>query len=78
MTQLGELYVIRFDFPGGAPVVYAGLHKGAFGWAPSLETAETYESAEAAQRVLENGYGENAAAYGRVMTVKEARDAEGS
>lgn len=58
-------YVIRFNFPEGT-VLYAGMHKGAFGWAPTTATALVYEDREAAARVLANAY-PNIAEHGAVV-----------
>ena len=61
-------YAIRFNY---APdwIVYAGMHKGAFGWAPQLETALLYDDKEVAERVLKNCYGKASAEYGEVIEV---------
>lgn len=64
-------YAIRFDFPDDWPEpgqLFAGMYKGAFGWAPTLATALLYDDEETAQRVLANGYG-SAAKYGSVVLV---------
>lgn len=63
-------FAIRFDFPEGG-VVYAGMHKGAAGFAPSLLTAELYDTAEIAERTLANAYGPSSRQYGRVEDVTE-------
>jgi hypothetical protein len=65
-----RIFAIRFDFPEGEKL-YAGMHKGAFGWAPTLATALIYEDEETARRVLVNGYGKLAQDYGRVVVVKD-------
>jgi hypothetical protein len=67
---LARNFAIRFDFPEGEPL-YAGMHKGAFGWAPTLATALIYSDEETAQRVLENAYGSGGRRYGRVVAVKD-------
>jgi hypothetical protein len=61
-------YAVRFDFPEGDSC-YAGMYKGALGWAPTLATTLLYDDEEDAQRVLVNAYG-NLARYGRVIVVK--------
>lgn len=48
-------YAIRFDFPEG-DTPYAGLHKGALGFAPTLATALLFDDADRA-RALIGGYG---------------------
>jgi hypothetical protein len=63
------MYAIRFDFPEGS-VLYAGLHKGAMGWAPTLDTAIKLDTEEAAQNHLEHGYGASAI-YGTVIAIEE-------
>ena len=62
-------YAIRFDYPEATQPVFAGMHKGALGWAPTLKTALMFDDAEDAQRTMENGYG-SSATYGRVVLVK--------
>jgi hypothetical protein len=62
-------YAIRFDYPEGTEPLFAGMHKGALGWAPTLKTALMYDDADVAARVLENGYG-STAKFGRVVQVK--------
>lgn len=61
-------YAIQFDFEEGT--LYAGRHKGALGWAPTLLTALICDTEEEAQRWLENGYGA-AKQYGRVIEVEQ-------
>ena len=63
-------YAICFDWPEtpGEPC-FAGLYKGTFGWAPTLDTAMTWTSEEDAERVLRNCYGTAAAEYGTVVEV---------
>ncbi len=63
-------YAIRFDYPEG-DTLYAGLHKGALGWAPTIKSAQLYSSEDEAERFLKNGYGASAR-YGRVVVVKDA------
>lgn len=60
-------WAIRFDLPSHE-VLYAGLHKGAWGWAHTIRTAELFDSPEAAGRVLANGYG-HSAQYGVIVEV---------
>ena len=68
-------YAVRFDYPD--VTFYAGLAKGAFGWAPTLKTALLYDDAESAQRVLKNAYGPSANEWGKVVSVnaEEMREA---
>jgi hypothetical protein len=63
-------YAVRFDFPESDQPLFAGLHKGAFGWAPTLATALIYDDADKAAAALENAYGENSKRFGRVVQVK--------
>ncbi len=62
-------YAIRFDYPETIEPVYAGWHKGALGWAPTLASAAFFDTADEAARTLKNGYG-GTAIYGRVVAVK--------
>jgi hypothetical protein len=59
-------YAIRFDYPEGT--LYAGLYKGALGWAPQLATALLFEDADRAKATLDNGYGASAK-WGKVVPV---------
>lgn len=59
-------YAIRFDFPEGA--VYAGMHKGGLGFAPTVATACLFDDSDQALNTLTNGYGP-ARKWGRVVTV---------
>lgn len=63
-------FAVRFDFPGATTPCFAGLHKGAWGWAPTLATAELFDTIEAAQNCLDNAYTKNSRLYGRIVTVK--------
>lgn len=63
-------FAVRFDFPGADAPCFAGLHKGAWGWAPTLATAELFDTVDAAQRTLDNAYGKNTRLHGRVVTVE--------
>lgn len=60
-------YAIQFDYPEGT--VWAGMHKGALGWAPQLATALLFDDADKAQSTLEHGYGDASRAWGRVVPV---------
>lgn len=60
-------YAIRFDFPEGT--VYAGLHDGALGFAPTLRTALLFDDADKARDNLVNGYGMATRLWGRVVIV---------
>jgi hypothetical protein len=71
-------YAIRFDYPEADKPVFAGMHKGALGWAPTLATANIYDDAEVAARVLENGYGDGTRPWGRVVQVKAGYPVNGS
>lgn len=64
-------YAVRFDFPEAPEPVYAGLYRGAWGWAPTLRTAELFDDADTAARTLANGYGESTRRFGRVIAVDE-------
>ena len=57
-------YVIQFDFPEG--VVFAGLDRGAWAFAPSLATAHVFVDALGARRVLDNAYGDAVRPWGTV------------
>ena len=59
-------YAIRFDFPKGP--VYAGMDKGAAGWAPTLATALLFDDADKAQTFLTHAYSASAK-WGKVVTV---------
>jgi hypothetical protein len=61
-------YAIRFDYPESDEPLFAGLHKGALGWAPTLKTAMMFDSVEGAERILA-GYSATAR-FGRVIQVK--------
>jgi len=60
-------FAIRFDFPGADPV-FAGMYKGAAGFAPTLATAKTWGKREDAVRFLTASYG-SSAGYGTVVPV---------
>lgn len=60
-------YAIRFDYPEGT--VYAGLHKGAAGWAPTVATALLFDDADKARAMLTNAYGQSAE-WGKVVPVR--------
>ena len=64
---MAEVYAIRFNYPDG-DILYAGMFKGALGWAPTLATALFFPSREEAGRTLANGYG-NSAEYGTIVAV---------
>lgn len=51
-------YAIQFDYPEGT--CWAGLHKGAAGWAPTLATALLFDDAEKARAMMLAGYGASA------------------
>lgn len=60
-------YAIVFDFPEAT--LYAGRFKDAMGWAPTLKTAELFDTAEAANNMRLNGCGTLGAEWGKVVTV---------
>lgn len=62
-------YSIRFVFEEG-DTWYAGDYGGGLGFAPTLETAKTWEDQEIAARFLEHGYGERIRSFGRVVEVE--------
>lgn len=65
-------YAIRFEFPDkslGFDTCYAGIHKGGAGFAPTLKTAELYDTADIAERMLKNAYGGYLARWGKVIQV---------
>jgi hypothetical protein len=63
---MDERWVIEFNYPEQTNRLWAGMHEGALGWAPQIETAIVWVDKEAAERTLTNGYG-NSAKYGRVV-----------
>jgi hypothetical protein len=63
-------YAIQFNYPEGE--CYADIHKGAFGWAPTLKTAMSWDDPEDAARVLANAYGGEAAKWGEVIPVPDS------
>lgn len=62
-------YAIQFDYPEGT--VWAGMHKGALGWAPQLATALLFDDADRARATMLNGYG-SSAEWARVVKVATA------
>ncbi len=64
-----QRYAIRFTGLTAEPI-YAGMFKDALGFAPTLETALIYDDHMVAERVLLNGYGSGAAAFGDVIAVQ--------
>lgn len=65
-------YAIQFTYSDGGPL-YAGMADGAFGWAPTLETALIYDEREVAERVLANAYGPAMRDIGEVIELKGER-----
>lgn len=65
---MSEVYAIKFDFPDSDVSLYAGMHKGALGWAPTLATALLFKTREEAGRNLANGYGASTQ-YGTIVEV---------
>lgn len=63
-------YAVRFDFPEADGPCYAGVYQGAAGFAPTLLTADLYDTADIAARFLANAYGP-AREFGRVVDVTE-------
>lgn len=62
-------YTIQFDYPEGT--CWAGMHKGALGWAPTLATALLFDDADRAKATLDNAYGPSSE-WGRVVQVGTA------
>lgn len=63
-------YAICFDFTEGIGPVFAGMARdNSLGFAATLETAEIFDTEEAAERTLKNAYGAETAAYGSVVEV---------
>lgn len=60
-------FAIQFDFPEGT--VYAGMYKGAAGFAPTLATARLFADADEARRFLDNCYGNATSPWGKVIGV---------
>lgn len=50
-------YTIRFTFPDTDTPMFAGDHKGALGWAPTIDTALIWDSPDTAAQFLRDGYG---------------------
>ncbi len=67
--ELRSKYCIVFEFPEGT--VFAGVASGALGFAPTLDTAELYESREAAVRTLRNGYGKSVQSFAHAECVDD-------
>ena len=67
-------YAIRFDFPEGQ-TLYAGRHKGALGWAPTLDSALILDNRETARRYLLNGYGA-ATIYGHIIDADTGQETD--
>jgi hypothetical protein len=65
----GQRFAIRFDYPNDGPIMWAGMHKGAFGWAPTLASALIYNDRETAERVLANAYGPTSQTIASVVEV---------
>lgn len=71
---MSERWVIEFDYPEFADPAYAGMYKGALGWAAFVDTAIVFDDKEAAERTLKNGYGKQAQ-YGRVIAYEKGKAA---
>lgn len=67
-----KTYAIRFNFPEGE--VYAGLHKGAAGYAPTLATAMEFDNYGKAQAMLEHAYGPASRNHGEIVLVVPTPD----
>lgn len=63
-----KAYAVEFYDPDGGKW-YAGMHKDAFGFAPTLATALIYDDPDTAKRVLDNAYGNFGKQYGSVVRV---------
>ena len=67
-------YAIRFDFPERKDSLWAGWHKDAYGYAPTLASASIFKAKEEAEGVLTTAYGTETASYGTVVkTAKPVR-----
>ena len=64
-------YTIAFDFPDVDDPVFAGIAKGALGFAPSLATAVKFTTENAALKTLESGYSDGTRRYGCVVEVEQ-------
>ena len=63
-------YAICFDYDDGGDPWFAGrAANGTMGWAPSLATAELFDSEDAAERTLKNAYGPASQQCGTVVEV---------
>jgi hypothetical protein len=61
-------YAICFQFPEGR--VFAGDYKDGLGYSSTLRGALLFDDANAALRMLQNGYGEEALRWARIVTVE--------
>lgn len=67
------MFAIEFRFPELRNALYAGLTAGAVpaaGFAPTLATAQTFETEDAARTALENCYGRETATFGYVVPLE--------
>lgn len=62
-------WAICFDFPELDDPVFAGFVGDTLGIAPTLRTAATFTTEEAALRTLENSYGPDTREWGCVVEV---------
>lgn len=63
-------YAIQFTIENDPPFFAGMAPDGAFGWAPTLDTALIYDSREDAERVLANAYGKAHQEIGKVIELK--------
>ena len=59
-------FLIQFDYPEGG-TFWAGTYKDSIGWAPSAASAIVFDTAGAAQLMLDNGYGPHTRPFGKVV-----------
>ena len=64
-------YVIRFDFPEGAPPVFAAIFDEGLAWTLRPENALRFDDYDSAARTLFNGYGVETRSYGSVVGGQE-------
>ena len=65
-------YAICFDFPEWGEPLFAGMTaENVYSFARTLDTAAFYADEQTAERVLANGYGDEARKFGCVVEVGE-------
>ena len=62
-------YTVCFDFPESPDPWFAGKVGGAFGLVAHMDDAIRFESEDAADRLLTNGYGDGTRPYGTVVEI---------